>query len=208
MIDELFGPEKIIEKKKICPECNLPKKLEDFKTSLYPGENSEPSTVCYECLCLRRQRADEKRNKTKERKNQVKSHRHEAMCCGQRLKPDNEAWARYCCNNAKKRAVKSGVPFTLTYEDIMKIIPLDGKCPILGIELIPNIGGKEDNSPSLDRVKPILGYIVGNIRIVCERVNRAKNNLSPEELFKIWLDYTEYTTGKKMEVTVKYIEKV
>src|SRR5579859_4579649 len=56
---------------------------------------------------------------------------------------------------AKKRARIHNVPCTITVEDI--IVPK--LCPVLGIELIPAAPGRrKDQSPSLDRFIPELGY--------------------------------------------------
>lgn len=82
---------------------------------------------------------------------------------------------------AKKRAKDYNVPFSITIEDI--IVPTH--CPILGIELQFNTGTVKDNSPSVDRIKPELGYIKDNIRVISYKANRYKSNLSAEQLTRI-----------------------
>jgi hypothetical protein len=66
------------------------------------------------------------------------------------------------------------------------------KCPILGIELfISEKGvGRTDNSPSLDRIIPSLGYVKGNIAVISQRANRIKNDATLEEITKLkaWLE--------------------
>ena len=82
--------------------------------------------------------------------------------------------------NAKKRAKDKGVPFEITREDI--VVPTH--CPILGIKLERGIGARNyvDTSPSLDRIVPEKGYVVGNIAVISMRANRIKNDATTDEL--------------------------
>jgi hypothetical protein len=82
----------------------------------------------------------------------------------------------------KARAIKNGIPFDLEYSDF--VIPK--LCPVFGTELIIGMGGRTNNSPSLDRKNKDIGYIKGNTWIVSDRVNRLKSNLSLEEM-KVFL---------------------
>lgn len=77
----------------------------------------------------------------------------------------------------KSRTAKDGIPFNLTLEDI--IIP--EFCPVLGIKLKKGQGKRQDNSVSIDRIIPELGYVKGNIRIISWRANKLKNNGKIEE---------------------------
>lgn len=82
---------------------------------------------------------------------------------------------------SKTRAKKMGMEFNLSLEDI--VIPTH--CPLLGIELVNNLGsnnGRQENSPSLDRIDSSKGYIKGNVWVVSWRANRIKNNASTSEL--------------------------
>ena len=82
--------------------------------------------------------------------------------------------------NAKARATRAGVPFEISAPDI--IIP--SHCPVLGVELYRTLGrkGGGPNSPSLDRIKPELGYVPGNIIVISNRANRIKSDAAPHEL--------------------------
>jgi hypothetical protein len=82
---------------------------------------------------------------------------------------------------ARDRAKEKNIPFDITAEDI--IIP--ETCPVLGIQL--QIGEKVacNNSPSLDRIKPELGYVKGNIQVLSHRANTLKSNATIEELEKV-----------------------
>ena len=78
---------------------------------------------------------------------------------------------------AKQRSKKFSVPFKLTTEDI--VIPKF--CPVLGVRLK---SGKRGNNtaPSLDRRKPHLGYVKGNVAVISRRANFLKNNATLKEL--------------------------
>jgi len=83
-------------------------------------------------------------------------------------------------DNARQRARKAGVPCNISLTDL--VIP--SHCPALGIPLRPKPGkrGGGDNSPSLDRIRPELGYVPGNVIVVSRRANRIKNDATIEEL--------------------------
>jgi hypothetical protein len=88
--------------------------------------------------------------------------------------PEKVMW-----QSAKGRAKKSGVEFTIKPEDIKAVWPLDGRCPVLGITLEHNFDngkGHAVSSPSLDRIKPEKGYVIGNIVVMSMRANRIKSN--------------------------------
>lgn len=81
---------------------------------------------------------------------------------------------------SKKRARENGVVFSLTLDDIPAI---PKRCPILGIEIKANEkSGPLDSSPSLDRIKPELGYVAGNVRIISNRANRIRSDATAREL--------------------------
>jgi hypothetical protein len=84
-------------------------------------------------------------------------------------------------NSARSRATKLQVSFDIVKEDI--IIPKT--CPVLGIELEVGDRHFHDNSPSLDRLRPEIGYTPENIRVISWRANRIKCNGTLEELEKI-----------------------
>ena len=89
---------------------------------------------------------------------------------------------KYLYWQVKGRALRGGLPFNLEPEDL--VIP--DVCPVLGIPLFRNTGGKRPtaNSPSVDRIIPELGYVKGNIQVISQRANVMKNDASPDELRK------------------------
>lgn len=96
--------------------------------------------------------------------------------------------------SAKQRASENRILFDLERADIP---PVPETCPILGIPLVRNVGkgrhGASDNSPSLDRIIPDLGYVKGNIRWLSYRANRIKNDATPEESWFVAIDQIRLT---------------
>lgn len=124
----------------------------------------------------------------------------------------NEYWhlnvatkrVQYLVNRIKSKCIKEHIPFNLTVSDI--IIP--DCCPILGIKLeFGRSDGEKwrDNSPSIDRIIPSLGYVKGNVLVISYRANRIKNDATIEELIRIASYYQEIqhdrlrTTGSNTE---------
>ena len=85
-------------------------------------------------------------------------------------------------NASKQRASKYTREHTITLEDIKNKYPIDGKCPVFGIDLQFNSTGFRDNSPSIDRIDSLKGYTVDNIQIISWKANSIKRNASLEEL--------------------------
>ena len=79
---------------------------------------------------------------------------------------------------AKCRAKEKGVPFDLSESDIT----IPEVCPALGIPISISPGRATDNSPSLDRIIPALGYVRGNVRVISNRANRIKYDATLVEL--------------------------
>jgi len=119
-------------------------------------------------------------------------------------------------NEIKKRASKKDIKFEITKEDLRSIYGTVKKCPILEIDIDYSenyIGGPNDNSPSIDRLIPELGYIKENISILSQRANRIKNNGSAEEhiLIALWmlknLGYNEKDIMNFINKLIKGIKK-
>lgn len=74
---------------------------------------------------------------------------------------------------AKHRALKRGIAFNLTVDDV----PIPEFCPVLGIKL-----GAGAAAPSIDRIDNALGYVRGNVVVISWRANRLKSDATPQEL--------------------------
>jgi len=78
---------------------------------------------------------------------------------------------------AKKRAIKKNIEFTITLDDII----LNDICPLLNIEMGVYNNTASGNSYSLDRILLNKGYVKGNIQVISHKANTSKNNLSIDE---------------------------
>lgn len=82
-------------------------------------------------------------------------------------------------HSSKWNAFSRGLEHSICKEDI--IIP--EKCPYLNITLTNICGkGRHEYNPSLDRIDNTKGYVKGNIRVISDKANRLKTNLTEEEL--------------------------
>jgi hypothetical protein len=87
--------------------------------------------------------------------------------------------------NARSRSKEMGIPSDLALEDI--VIP--ERCPVLGIPLLPGSRDTEyrfrnPGSPTVDRIRPELGYVKGNVKIISWLANRIKSDCSDPEVFE------------------------
>lgn len=110
----------------------------------------------------------------------------------------NDRWKKdnseaYLCSMmltaARRRARLYNRTCTVDFEYVMSLRATH--CPVLGIELNwtykdPEKSGKlQDNSPSIDRINPLLGYDKGNIAIISWKANRLKSHLTLDEARKL-----------------------
>lgn len=106
------------------------------------------------------------------------------------LSPKAEFTARISSllSNCKKRSEQKNIEFDLDVDFLLSIYPKDNLCPALGIELSFGGSGRRgptENSPSLDRIIPALGYTKGNVIFVSQKANQIKTNASPEEIIRV-----------------------
>lgn len=86
---------------------------------------------------------------------------------------------------AMKRAVLKGVPFDV---DLLEWAPTvwTGRCALTGIEFKRGIGaGPAAFSPSIDRIKPEIGYVKTNCRFILHGLNALKSTGTDEEMWLI-----------------------
>ena len=143
---------------KICSKCRIKKKVSEFYICKYHVDGFR--SWCKVCFL----------------KNQRSPSRHMYLKKRHYNDPRKSMFLQ-----AKYRARKDGVLFLLNLSDLK----IPGHCPILGIPLKVNDGIWRNNSPTIDRIIPKLGYITGNIAVISHRANQIKNDASLEELLAI-----------------------
>jgi len=91
---------------------------------------------------------------------------------------------------ARKRAKQKGLECSIGIEDIR----IPRSCPILGIELKPNMGAgagggvEYDPAPTLDRIDNSKGYTKDNICVISKKANMLKGEMTIDEV-KALLSY-------------------
>lgn len=166
---------------KICPRCGRELPLESYSkgNGMY-GRRS----ICKECdkvLHSTPEARERRRLRRIEKRNTIQGFRErEKQVDLLRLQNSEDAYKKYIIRSAKRRASIQGIPFNIDYTDIT----IPEYCPLLGIKLNKHVGegGRYDDSPSLDKIVPELGYVKGNVWIISDRANRIKSDATLEEL--------------------------
>lgn len=92
--------------------------------------------------------------------------------------------------DAKKRAKRANLPFEQAVADHFIALPPQ-KCECCGkiFDYAQASSAARKYSPSVDRIQGSLGYIVGNVAVICYRCNTIKQDASWAEihLVAIWV---------------------
>ena len=98
-------------------------------------------------------------------------------------------------NSLRLTAKKKNIVFEISKEYLAKLFKeAPDKCPIFGTEFgivkyspgnKDNNGGFRNNSFSIDRIVPELGYVEGNLIIISDLANRIKNNATPDQIIQV-----------------------
>lgn len=83
---------------------------------------------------------------------------------------------------SKVRAKKYNVPHNITLDYLMSIFPSNNLCPVLGLPFEWGTKIHKNMSPSLDRMIPSKGYVMGNVKFISYKANRIKNDSNIEIL--------------------------
>ena len=168
-------PTTITESLIVCEKCNKSKPLKSFN----PRPSGYHNKQCNSCR--RFGERETLRIKMQQRRQDYHAYMNETARKSH-LKARRERPESFFVYRAKQIAIKKHLPFNLTVADI--IIP--EICPVLGIPLqFATAGQATDNSPSIDRVIPELGYVRGNVEIISKRANTIKSFGTIEEHQKV-----------------------
>lgn len=101
-------------------------------------------------------------------------------------------WIGSATRDARRRAVKKGVPYNLTIDYVMGIAA--DSCPIFNTPFVWR-GNKQvgEKSPTLDRIVPALGYVIGNVVVISSKANNIKSAYIATDIFTVaeWLQTIE-----------------
>lgn len=90
---------------------------------------------------------------------------------------------------AKSRQRKTNIPVEITVDQLCDLWEQQsGKCAISDVHMTHHRdgSGRKDFNASLDRIEPPLGYVNGNVQLVCDRVNTMRHTLSVD-MFYWWI---------------------
>lgn len=166
-------------KSRICTKCGKEKPLEEFSRNKQ-GKYGRRA-FCKECE-HKIQNSPERlarRNELRKLRRENDEYRLARNLKDTETRHNNEdSIKKALVRAAKARAKKKGIPFDITIEDFI----LPEKCPLLEIPLTVGYGSSQENSYSLDKIIPDLGYVKGNVWVISNKANMIKNNASLEEL--------------------------
>lgn len=108
---------------------------------------------------------------------------------------------------ARLRARELGLPFDLTPGYVRNLYETTRVCPALGVPLAhTKLGSNRDFAPSLDRVVPDRGYVMGNVVVISTLANRIKNSANATQIRAVadWLDRW-HDDRREFVTTIKFI---
>lgn len=101
------------------------------------------------------------------------------------------AWShsKWLYHIGRARARQKNIEWNLEISDI--VVPK--RCPVLGMKLVMNSVTPKNNSATIDRINPKIGYIKSNVAVISHLANKIKNNATCEEIKKTyqWLKKNE-----------------
>lgn len=87
---------------------------------------------------------------------------------------------------ARARAKAANLPYDIDAHFVDGLlVDQRWRCALSRIPLVPPYRAVEPFGPSLDRIVPALGYVKGNVRVVCTIVNFAMNKWGADALQKL-----------------------
>lgn len=107
-------------------------------------------------------------------------------------KNPKRVWAGTAVKSARWRIKGKEIPFNLTIDYVESI--LTDSCPIFNTQF-KWIGNKKtlETSPTLDRIIPSKGYVIGNVVVISCKANNIKSAYMSTDIFKVaeWLQTIE-----------------
>ena len=172
-------------KTKICPSCKIEK--DRTTDNYYYNKDGTIRSYCISCTIAKKSAFDKARMPYILKRNREYCKQNPDKVKKWNRKRRETCYTEYMWREAKKRAEKRGVPFTIEIGDL--VVP--ETCPVLNIPLFIGVGCACDNSPSLDAIVPEKGYTKENIAIISHRANSIKNDASASELRRVadWLEH-------------------
>ena len=103
-----------------------------------------------------------------------------------RINSDFDTFASYMYSSLRSGAVKRSLAFNITLLQLKKFLNENPMCSSSGRPVTYQQGCP--NKASIDRINNRHGYSLKNIRVVCQQVNYARNDMSVEEFEQMCID--------------------
>lgn len=94
-----------------------------------------------------------------------------------RARKGPKVWLSNSLTGCRNRSAKRGIPCAIAAEDVA----LPNLCPVLGVVLAYAGGVNDPCAATLDRLRPELGYVKGNVTVISRRANAMKNDGTLDE---------------------------
>lgn len=105
--------------------------------------------------------------------------------------PSSSVWYKRAAgifHSALKNKIPVGFNNAVEFAAYVKSIAPE-RCPVFGVKFIPKGSGFSKWSPSIDKIDPKKGYVVGNVQVISVLANCMKRDASKKELvaFANWV---------------------
>lgn len=176
----------------VCSACNQDKPQNEFKFTYSRGKKM-PRRQCLKCY-YGRIREREANNPSVMARRKFITNR-----SNNNLKKTPVGWCKKMIRQCKSKCKKRNIRFDITYLDLLDVFPKDGNCPVFKVPL--ELTGFSQYNASVDKLKPELGYVKGNIAVISTKANSIKNNASADEIRRVanWLYDIEQTTRQSAD---------
>ncbi len=161
---------------KRCGSCKIDRPLSDFYML-----KGKPRSYCREC-----NKAYQRDHASRQRKNPEFMSRVKNRLEREWAKQGSYRVVRMF-NSIKYSARRRKVPFALLKSDLSSALDhQQWKCAKTGIPFDLTVGdGRKPFGPAVDRIKNEIGYLPGNIQIVCNIYNFAKMDFSDADVLRM-----------------------
>ena len=125
------------------------------------------------------------------KKNPEKYRQHERNAHQRTLDMDHHTFFTRRVSRCNLRSKRINLDCDIDALYLKEIFPQDRKCPILNI---PFKTGNEEgrfNSPSLDRINNLKGYVRGNLIWVSQLANNIKSSATPDQIIAVGKFYKQ-----------------
>lgn len=96
------------------------------------------------------------------------------LAAQKRAHRDPLRWPSRAVIRLRHQAKLKGLPFNIEASDLV----MPEVCPVLGRPFVFGEQYRDDAGPSVDRMIPALGYVKGNVKVISQRANRLKHELT------------------------------